>query len=383
MGLEAGGSWLDGAVTWTYGPWRGEPERSLVGGVDLVALNGDDVVIVAAEDTLMRPGGSTEPGETWVHTAARELQEEAGGRLLSLHPFGLLTCRWHSRPDWLADHAPHPRFVRVAAWCDVLLDGPPTSPPGAEQITDVLSLPPAEAVARLRQVGNHHHADLIEAGLAARNALSQEAWFDDQRRLLETFYLDAPDVWGGSGKSGGSAQDWELGRRVVSRGIDRDGTFLDACCANGLLAETVTAWCAEDGIKLEPFGLDISPALVEVARQRLTDWADRFFEGNALFWVGPRRFDFVYTLLDLVPLSRRVELLEHLLEYLVAPEGRLIVGQYLSSRNQTVGQPAVGAILEDLGFPVDGEAEQDRGERGPTQIAWIERRSWAAGKGGD
>src|SRR5581483_4018785 len=121
-GLESGGSWLDGAVSWTYGPWRDEPDPGMVGGVDLVAVAGSDIVLAGTESGLMRPGGTVEPGEHWVQTAARELREEAGGRLLSLHPFGLLTCHWHERPDWLGAHHAFPDFVRVVAWCEVILD---------------------------------------------------------------------------------------------------------------------------------------------------------------------------------------------------------------------------------------------------------------------
>lgn len=168
-GLEAGGSWLDGAVDWRYEPWTSEPDPKLVGGVDLVAFCDHGVVVVAADGGLMRPGGTSEAGEVWIETAARELMEEAGGRLIAITPFGLLRCRWHRRPPWLPDHLPYPEFVRVVAWCEVTLDAAPTNPPGAEQITEVLCLPPAEAVARLRAIGNDHHADLIEAGLAARD----------------------------------------------------------------------------------------------------------------------------------------------------------------------------------------------------------------------
>src|SRR6266542_1265146 len=58
---------------------------------------------------------------------------------------------------------------------------------------------------------------------------------------------------------GGTAAQWRSSRCQICQAIDRDGTFLDAGCANGHLMESITAWCAERGvsretIRLRPFG---------------------------------------------------------------------------------------------------------------------------------
>ena len=71
--------------------------------------------------------------------------------------------------------------------------------------------------------------------------------------------------------------------------IDRDGSFLDVGCANGYLLESIVRWSER---RIEPFGLDFSPRLVELARARLPQWADRIYLGDALEWEPPRRFDF-------------------------------------------------------------------------------------------
>ena len=67
--------------------------------------------------------------------------------------------------------------------------------------------------------------------------------------------------------------------------------------------ESVRAWCGERGIDVEPYGLDVAPGLVARARERLPQWADRIWLGDASTWVHPdgMRFDFVHTLLDAVP----------------------------------------------------------------------------------
>jgi hypothetical protein len=59
-------------------------------------------------------------------------------------------------------------------------------------------------------------------------------------------------------------------------------------CANGLLMESVAAWCAERGLAVEPYGVDISPALAELARRRLPRWDGRIWTGNAQTSGGDR-----------------------------------------------------------------------------------------------
>ena len=112
----------------------------------------------------------------------------------------------------------------------------------------------------------------------------------------------------------------------------RDGSFLDIGCANGLLMESVVQWAGKDGHCLEPYGLDISEKLAELARQRLPRWRDRILVGNALLWEPPKCFDFVRTEMVYVPNARRREYMERLLTRVVAPGGRLIVCSYGSSR---------------------------------------------------
>jgi hypothetical protein len=92
--------------------------------------------------------------------------------------------------------------------------------------------------------------------------------------------------------------------------------------------ECAVNWLAEDGIRIEPYGLEILPDLAAIACRRLPDWADRIAVGNALDWIPGRSFDFVRTGLEYVPSALRAQLVAHLLEDVVAPGGRLIVGAH-------------------------------------------------------
>ena len=71
--------------------------------------------------------------------------------------------------------------------------------------------------------------------------------------------------------------------------------------------ESVVQWCAERDITVEPYGVDISEPLVELARRRLPRWRDRIWVGNALKWIPPAgaRFDVVHAQFDCVPDTAR------------------------------------------------------------------------------
>ena len=171
----------------------------------------------------------------------------------------------------------------------------------------------------------------------------------------------------------GPAADRRAQRGHLCQAVDRDGSFLDVGCANGHLAESMVAWSAERGIRLEPFGVDLSAGLVAEARRRLPQWADRFWVGNALDWTAPggRRFDFVHTLLDLVPEARTEQMVRHQLEQLVAPGGRLLASSYVPGRDRS---RHAAAVLRRLGFRVDGVTHpaQVPGRPHPP-TAWIQR----------
>lgn len=201
---------------------------------------------------------------------------------------------------------------------------------------------------------------------------ADDDYFREMQAMLEEPYLAAETAQGQSG-FGGNAVRWERARRVITAAIDRDGTFLDIGCANGLLMESAVAWCAEQGLTVEPYGLDISERLVALARWRLPEWADRIHAGNAIDWEPPWRFDYVRTELVYVPPARRPAYAERLLREVVAPAGRLIVCGYGSSREGRPRAELVGDQLRNWGFQVAGEAEAaELNGVVVTRVAWID-----------
>jgi 8-oxo-dGTP pyrophosphatase MutT (NUDIX family) len=363
--LAAGGihHWSGVSIDWTFEVGDGW-DLDNVGNVLLVPFAGDRVVVLQVPGGYSPVGGTLEPGEHWCVTATRELMEEAGARLLPtagdrslLHPIGSMRCRSHAAEPF-RPHVPHPISLRVVAWCDIEIVGPPTMPEGGEQVDEVLVLALDEAAKLLHPPWAALYQ--LAAELRARG-VDDATLTRDTVRLLEEHYLRAPTPVAQSGKHGNAA-DWELARRLVVRPVHHDGTFLDLGCANGLLMESVRRWAAEDGRLLDPYGLDASERLVELARRRLPHWRDHFFVGDALTWTPPRRFDFVHTMVDLVPARRRADWLGRVLREFVAPAGRLIVRDYAG----------IGERLRDWGLPVAGVTLQERGDRPAQEAAWME-----------
>ncbi len=175
--------------------------------------------------------------------------------------------------------------------------------------------------------------------------------------IIVPAYLSGDNPRGQSGYSGDEA-DWRQARGMVADAIPRSGTFLDVGCASGLLMESVSEWCGERSLVVEPYGLEIAPPLADLARQRLPQWADRVFEGNACFWTPPSRFDFVRTGLEYAPLAKRPALITPLLAHTIMPDGRLLIGPYSEQRDETRADPSLEEQVRAWGFDVGGKLER-------------------------
>lgn len=193
-----------------------------------------------------------------------------------------------------------------------------------------------------------------------RSEIDEDGWHAAMAALIVPAYLAAPTPWQGSGKQG-TFEDWEYARSHVSDAIDRDGSFLDIGCANGYLLECLPRWAPH---RLDRYGLDIAPELVDLARRRLPDLADHLFVGNALRWKPPHRFTYVRTGLEYVPATRRRELVERVLGWC----DRLIIGP--------MSEPADGPterLLSEWGYVPSGRSERPHRLRGAVYRAlWID-----------
>ena len=188
-------------------------------------------------------------------------------------------------------------------------------------------------------------------------------WFLTVKKTLEDAYLAHKEPWRQSGMSG-PMERWTTLRKPVTDCVDRSGSFLDIGCANGFLLECCIRWTAERNIRIEPYGLDISEKLIELAKQRLPQYRDNFFTGNAFTWLPPMRFDFVRTELVYVPAELEKQYISFLLRNHLNPGGKLLVANY--GEGMTSAEIKKGIIagshvtseilprLKELGFTLAG-----------------------------
>jgi hypothetical protein len=208
-------------------------------------------------------------------------------------------------------------------------------------------------------------------GAYARGDLDDAGWFEWSERVLTAAYLARDNPRAQSGHSGDEAR-WEAARRPILAAMDGDGDLLDVGCASGHLMECAQRWAAADGRAIEPYGLDISPRLADLARSRLPHWADRIWTGNALSWRHPegRRFDYVRTGLDYVPPGRAADLVAHLLEHVVGR--RLILGVH---NEAAAGESPWRSQVEAAGYEVVGERVWPKPDdlRVIRRVFWVDR----------
>lgn len=296
-------------------------------------LFGDDGMTYAYTDgTAELPSGEVRTGEDWLLDATLRIPlTTAGFRFQRVHPVAVDGTHLYA-------------FV----------EGAPYRGRREHVPVELEKLPAEELAARLPA----ELATVVRDAADSYRTQSEDSYHADNLRLLEPAYLRATTAEGGSGV-GGTPEQWRADREPIVDGIDADGTFLDLGCANGHLMDSVRRWTAERGLTVEPYGVDIGPRLVELARNRLPHWAERIHVGNAMTWkpADGRRFDYVHLLLDFVPPHRRADLVRRALDDLTGR--RLLVSHYVSG-----DQPGAREILTELGFPVAGAS-------GPT--AWIDR----------
>lgn len=203
-------------------------------------------------------------------------------------------------------------------------------------------------------------------------------WYRDSCARLTVAYLSAENPRAQSGHSG-DQEHWTQARSLIADAVDHNGAFLDVGCANGFLLECLAAWVTAKGHCIEPYGLDFSAELIALARQRLPQWQDRLFIGNAINWDPPRRYDFVRTHLEYVPQKRQVCLIRRLLDHVVIPGGRLIIGTFneaTTAGQNPSGPPSTEAMVMSWGFSISGRTERPH-FREPNlayRVFWIDNR---------
>lgn len=143
------------------------PPDELVSNVKVIGRTAGSVVVCESDrGWRFLPGGTREPGEAIEETARRELLEEAGASIVGgLDWIGAFEVN-DPRPTRYRPHLPHPVSYWIYGVGDVALEGRPTNPADGETVTEVLTLPPADAVEYLAQFDNGPLTDVLRLAIA-------------------------------------------------------------------------------------------------------------------------------------------------------------------------------------------------------------------------
>jgi len=200
--------------------------------------------------------------------------------------------------------------------------------------------------------------------------IDEDGWHEAMASLIKPAYLAADNPYAQAGH-GGDATTWEATRGFISEALHKSGTFLDVGCASGILMESVYRWGASKNLQIEPYGLDIVPEFVELARRRLPHWVDRIFVGNIRTWLPvDDRFDFVLIRPEYAPTDHRVDMVKHVINHVLKTGGRLIV--FVGT--EEVDLKRVEESITNHGIIVNGSIEipNPRDNRVVRRLFWID-----------
>ncbi|MDX2226621.1 MAG: class I SAM-dependent methyltransferase [Verrucomicrobiae bacterium] len=199
----------------------------------------------------------------------------------------------------------------------------------------------------------------------AEGKISEAQWFEKVPAALARLYLSYEDPIRQSGFDGDYPL-WREARELVVDAFDHDGRFLDVGCANGYLMESIHGWALDRSLFVEPFGLEISPALFKAAQRRYPKWKYQIFEGNVMTWLPTQKFDFIRTGLEYVPPGRETDLIQHIMKTLVNTGGRLILGPFRVTEEEATAQ-----VIHRAGFEMAGFSSKKDRLGNERKVLWI------------
>lgn len=135
-------------------------DEALVSNVSMIPFIGSKCVVMQLEDGRWElPGGTLEPGESYLEGLKREMLEELGAEIGHFEVFGHFYC-FSSAEEPYRPHIPHPNFIRLIGMGEVRIVSKPLNPANGEKVVAVEAVSIDEAIRRFEAIGRWDIADL-------------------------------------------------------------------------------------------------------------------------------------------------------------------------------------------------------------------------------
>ena len=182
--------------------------------------------------------------------------------------------------------------------------------------------------------------------------INKNEWHEINSIYFTSLYLSTDNPRAQSGH-GGDEFHYTFAHLPIMEAIYKNGTFLDIGCANGYLMEMLYKWGNAIGFDLQMYGVEISEGLLELAKNRLPQWHDRFYLGNAFYWKPEHKFDYIIECAE-IPEDDKRNYYEHLMENYLVDGGRMIIRPYWY-KNEDLNEKR---IVEYIGMSPTGYMEK-------------------------
>jgi len=156
-------------VIWPWEPARAVfvlletlPPNDQIANVNIAPHIGENWVTIQLEDgTWEVPGGTLEPGESYMDTIHRELMEEVGAQLLSCQIIGAWQCYSLAEKPY-RPYLPYPQYYRLALHGEIKFIGAPTNLSDGEKVIYVQLASLTTIMSRFRRQNRYDLAELYQ-----------------------------------------------------------------------------------------------------------------------------------------------------------------------------------------------------------------------------
>lgn len=214
----------------------------------------------------------------------------------------------------------------------------------------------------------NEHTIRVKEDLKA-GKITESQYYELRKEATNSVYLNHKEPYAQCGHTG-NEQTWVYSRIMpLLEVLNKNGSFIDVACANGYINESLFKWTNNSPIDIEYYGVDISKELIDIAKQRMPQFADNYYVANVDGFIPPKKFDYVRILaISFIPEYKHKNFVDSLFNDYLKNTGRLILGPYTEAKNTNEFMD----YIEYLGYKHSGYLTKSYGGK-ERKMFWIDK----------